>query len=197
MAKGRQSFTLPLRRDELSETYAATALFSAPNCCRTPNPLQIAAFRPGEGPCDPQPPTTTPHTPPDSGAKHRCDPHEAGGLANSPTVLTAESFKPRREGGVGTAGDREEGENRTSRQAYSGRPARMVIGLVPEASNGPASRQLGEAGFQRSNRSSACQSREQRHTGPRTPLHVNEGRPRARYDKKESNRCSQVEYDSC
>jgi hypothetical protein len=55
----------------------------------------------------------------------------------------------------------------------------------PRTSNEPVSPQPGDVGFQRSNQSSACQSREQRHTGPRTPLHVNEGRPRARHDKKE------------
>ncbi len=197
MTYGRQSLALPLRRDELSETSAATALFSASSYCETPKCLQIASFRPAEGSCGLLPFETTPPAPPGNGAKHLCDPHEGSGPAKSPIVLTAESFELRRRGGVGTAGDREEGEDRTSRQAYSGRPARIVIGLVPEASKGPVSPQLGEAGFQRSNRSSACQSREQRHTGPRTPLHVNEGRPRARYDIKESNRCSQVEVDSC
>ena len=74
---------------------------------------------------------------------------------------------------------------------------RMVFGLVPEASNGPVSPQLGDAGSPRPNEFSVCQSREQRDTGPRTPLHASEGRPRARYDKKEHNKCSQVEYDSC
>jgi hypothetical protein len=83
-----------------------------------------------------------------------------------------------------------------SRQAFSGRPAR-ITGQAPGASNRPASPQLGGAGPQRPNQPSACQSREQRQTGPRTPLHENEGRPRATYDKKEHTKCSQVEYDSC
>ena len=56
---------------------------------------------------------------------------------------------------------------------------------------------LGEAGLQRPNKPSACQSREQRQTGPRTPLTENEERPRAKYHKKEYIKCSQVEYDSC
>jgi hypothetical protein len=197
MAYGRQSLALPLRGDESSETYAATVLFSAPGYCETPKCLQIAFFRPAEDSCGLLPFATTPPAPRGNGAKHLCEPQEGNELVKSLIALAAESFELRRRGGAGTAGDREEGEDRTSRQAYSGRPARMVIGLVPEASNGPVSLQSGEAGFQRSNQSSACQSREQRHTGPRTPQHLNEGRPRARYDKKESNRCSQVEYDSC
>jgi hypothetical protein len=165
--------------DRPSETYPPIPLFRLSNCyrdCSAPKSPQIAAFRPAEG-WGALLPAATHVMPLGGGAKHRCD--------------------PRRRGGVGTAGDRGEGENRRSRQAYSGRLAWMVIGWVPEASNGPASLQLGEVGSQRPNRSSACQSREQRDTGPRTPLHLNEGRPRARYDKKESNRCSQVEYDSC
>jgi hypothetical protein len=164
-----------------SETYPAIPLFHLSNYYRdysAPKSLQIAAFLPTEGSCGTLPPAVTPAMPPGDGAKHRCDPH--------------------RRGGAGTAGDREEGENRRSRQAYSGRPARMVYGPVPGTSNGPASLQLGGAGLlQRSNEFSACQSREQRDTGPRTPLHASEGRPRARYDKKEHNKCSQVEYDSC
>ena len=84
-----------------------------------------------------------------------------------------------------------------SRQAFSGRPGWMVLRRVPGASNGPASLQFGEAGLQRPNESSVCQSREQRQTGPRTPLRENEGRPRAKYDKKEHIKCSQVEVDSC
>ena len=208
MAKGRQWLILPLPRDAQcsapdceeeagreehlgvigahgsgdrpSETYPAIPLFRSSNYSRdysTPKSLQIAAFRPAEGSCGALPPAPSPAMPRGDGAKHRCDPH--------------------RRGGVGAAGDRGEGENGRSRQAYSGRLARMVFGLVPEASNGPASLQLGEVGSQRPNRSSACQSREQRDTGPRTPLHASEGRPRARYDKKEHNKCSQVEYDSC
>jgi hypothetical protein len=82
------------------------------------------------------------------------------------------------------------------RQAFSGRPAR-IVGRVPRVSSGLASLQFGEAGLPRPNQSSACQSREQRQTGPRTPLRENEGRPRAKYDKKEHIKCSQVEYDSC
>ena len=162
------------------ETYPAIPLFRSSNCSResgAPKSLEHAVFRLAEGSRGALPPAAMPAMPLGDGAKHRCD--------------------PRRRGGVGIAGDRGEGENRRLRQAYSGRPAWMLIGRVPEASNGPASLQLSEAGLQRSNRSSACQSREQRHIGPRTPLHASEGRPRARYDKKEHNKCSQVEYDSC
>jgi hypothetical protein len=166
--------------DRPLETSPAIPLFRLSNYhrdCGAPKSPQIAAFRPAEGSCGALPTAATPVMPPGDGAKHRCD--------------------PCRGGGVGTAGDRGEGENRRSRQAYSGRLARMVFGWVPEASSGPVSLQLGEVGSQRPNRFSVCQSREQRHTGPRTPLHLNEGRPRARYDKKEYNKCSQVEYDSC
>ena len=152
-----------------SETYPAIPLFRGSNYSRAANSLQIAGFRPAEGSCGPLRPVATSPTPPGNGAKHPC----------------------------GTTGDREEGENRTSQQAYSGRPARTLIGLVPEASNGPASPQSGEVGSQRPNQPSVCQSREQRDTSPRTPLHASEGRPRARYDKKESSKCSQIEYDSC
>ena len=84
----------------------------------------------------------------------------------------------------------------SSRQAFSGRLAR-IVGRTPGTSNGPASLQPGEAGLPRPNQSSACQSREQRQTGPRTPLREKEGRPRAKNDKKEHTKCSQVEYDSC
>ncbi len=151
-----------------SETYPAIPLFRGSNYSGAAKALQIADFRPAKGSRGPLRPATTPPTPWGNGAKHLC----------------------------GITGDREEDENQRSRQAYSGRPAR-IVGLVPEASNGPVSPQAGEAGSQRSNQSSACQSRVQRDTGPRTPLHASEGRPRARYDKKESNRCIQVEYDSC
>jgi len=169
MATASQSLVLLIRgpRGGSSETYSAIPLFRAAGYCRTSNPLQLAGFRPAEGPCEPLSPATISPASSGGGAKHRC------------------------------VGDREEGENQRSRQAYSGRPARMEFGLAPVASNGPVSPQLGDAGSRRSNQSSACQSREQRDTGPRTPLHVNEGRPRARYDTKESNRCNQVEYDSC
>ncbi len=84
----------------------------------------------------------------------------------------------------------------SSRQVFSGSPA-WIVGWAPGAPDGPASSLFGEAGLPRPNQSSACQSREQRQTGPRTPLHENEGRPRATYDKKEHIECSQVEYDSC
>lgn len=164
-----------------SETYPAIPLFRSSNHsgdCGVPKSLQIAAFWPTEGSRGTLPPAAPPAMLPGDGAKNLCDPH--------------------RRGGAGTAGDREEGEKGRSRQAYSGRPVRMVFGQVPEASNGPVSPQLGGTGLlQRSNEFSACQSREQRDTGPRTPLHASEGRPRARYDKKEHNKCSQVEYDSC
>jgi hypothetical protein len=207
MPRGRQSLVLPLPRDAQrfapdcegeagsgkypgvigalhgsgggpSETYPAIPLFCAANYCRASKSLQIGVFCLAGGSCSTLPPSATPAMLPGNGAKHRCDPH--------------------RRGGVGTAGDREEGEDRRSRQTYSGRPAWIVFGLVPEASNRLVSPQLGGAGLlQRSNEFSACQSREQRDTGPRTPLHASEGRPRARYDKKEHNKCSQVEYDSC
>ena len=156
-------------RQGLSETYPPFSLFRKSHHRAPSKSLQGTDFQPAESVCGPPPLARMLPTPPDDGAKHLC----------------------------GIAGDREEGENRTSRQAYSGRPARIVTGLVPEASNRPASPQHGGVGFQRPNQSSVCQSREQRHTGPRTPLHVNEGRPRARYDKKEHIKCSQVEYDSC
>jgi hypothetical protein len=84
----------------------------------------------------------------------------------------------------------------SSRQAFSGRPVR-IVGWVPRVSGGLASLQFGEAALPRPNQSSACQSREQRQTGPRTPLRESEGRPRAKNDKKEHIKCSQVEYDSC
>ncbi len=210
MANGRQLLVLPLPRDTQcfapdcegeagreeylgvigalhglggrpSETYPAIPLFRLSNCCRdcrTSKSLQIAVFRPAEGSCGTLLSGATPAMPPGNGAKHRCD--------------------PCRRGGVGAAGDCGEGENGRSRRAYFGRPARMVFGLVPVASDGLVSPQLGGAGLlQRSNEFSACQSREQRDTDPRTPLHASEGRPRARYDKKEHNKCSQVEYDSC
>ncbi len=207
MAKGRQLFVLSLLRDAPCfapdrkeeagrgtclgvigaphglgdrplETYRVDPLFSSSCSYGAPKSLQIAAFRLAGGSCGALPPVVTPAMPLGDGAKHRCD--------------------PCRRGGVGAAGDCGEGENGRSRQAYSGRPARMVFGLVPVASNGLVSPLLGGAGLlQRSNEFSVCQSREQRDTGPRTPLHASEGRPRARYDKKEHNKCSQVEYDSC
>jgi hypothetical protein len=197
VAKSRQSLALPPPwdaqgymgiigathglGDESSETYSAIASDRAPDYCGTQEPLQIIGFRgfrPAEGPCGPLPPATTRPRSSGGGAKHQCD--------------------TRRRSGAGTVGDREEGKNRKSRQAFSGRPAQILLGLVPEAPNRPVSPQLGGAGlFRRLNELSVCQSRVQRDTGPRTPLHASEGRPRARYDEKESNRCSQVEYDSC
>jgi hypothetical protein len=129
-------------------------------------------------------------------ARKSSRPPDANRLDRSSIALAAVASESRRNGG-GIAGDYEEGRNRRSQQAFSGRPARMVLGRVPVASNGPVPPQLGGAGSQGSNEFSVCRSWEQRDTGPRTPLQVNEGRPRARYDKKESSKCSQVEVDSC
>jgi len=111
-------------------------------------------------------------------------------------VLTAAASEPRRSGGA-VIGEYKEGRSRISLQAFSGRPARVVLELVPETSNGSVPPQFGGAGSRRSNEFSACRRWEQRDTGPRTPLHENEERPRARYDKKERSKCSQVEVDSC
>jgi hypothetical protein len=180
----------------VSETYPAIPLFRTSNHPEHQKSLQIEAFRPTRGGRPPLPPARMSHTPPGNGAKHLCDPHEASRPAKSPTVLTAESFNPRLTGGADTTGDREEGENRRSRQAYSGRPAR-IAGWVPEASNGPAPRQFSGEDLERPNHSSACRRREQRHAGPRTPLRENEWRPRANYNEKEHIKCRQVEYDSC
>ncbi len=177
-----------------SETYPATALFLSLASSAPLKSLQTRDFRPDGNACGTPPLARKSPAPSQEGAKH---PYEADAPIKSSIAFATESFDPRDKNRVGAAGDHEEDGNPTSRQAFSGRPARIVIGQVPETSKGSASPRLGEAGSQRPNQSSACQSREQRHTGPRTPLHVNEGRPRARYDKKEYNKCSQVEYDSC
>jgi hypothetical protein len=190
------SFVPLLPEGRQSETDSAAAGCREFNQLGGPKSLQLVAFRPAEGYYGPPRPVPTPPTPPGGRAKNRCDPNQARRLAKSPIALVAGSSDLYRKGGVGAVDDHEEGENPTSRQAFSGRSA-GTVGRVPEASNGTASPQSGVAGSQRPNQFSACQSREQRYTGPRTPLHVNEGRPRARYDKKESNRCSQVEVDSC
>ena len=110
--------------------------------------------------------------------------HPAGNLGGLPSPGRVSSTSP---------GDR---AKPSSRQAFSGRPPR-IVGRAPGAPDGPASSLLGEAGLPRPNQPSVCQSREQRQTGPRTPLREKEGRPRAKYDKKEHIKCSQVEYDSC
>jgi hypothetical protein len=128
-------------------------------------------------------------------AKKTSRPPDANRLDKGSIALAAAS-ESRRSGGA-IAGDYEEGRNRRSQQAFSGRPARMVLERAPVASNGPVPPQHGGTGSQRPNEFSACRSWEQRDTGPRAPLQVNEGRPRARYDKKESSKCSQVEVDSC
>ncbi len=151
-----------------SETYPADTPVRASGCRRTLKLPQITGFRP------------------------------AGDLGGLPSFGRVSSI---------SSGDRAKpsrslqpfsGEGATSRslQAFSGRSVRMQ-GRVPGASNGSASPRFGGAGLQRPNQSSVCQSREQRQTGPRTPLTENEGRPRARNDKKERIKCSQVEYDSC
>jgi hypothetical protein len=119
-------------------------------------------------------------------------PDDRGSIA----LAAAAASESRRSGGA-IAGDYEEGRNSRSQQAFSGRLARIVLERVPVALNGPVPPLCGGAGSQGSNEFSACWSWEQRDTGPRTPLQVNEGRPRARYDKKESSKCSQVEVDSC
>jgi hypothetical protein len=129
-------------------------------------------------------------------AKDSSRPPDENRLDKGSIALAAAASESRPSCGA-IAGDYEEGRNNRSQQAFSGRPARMVLERVPVASNRPMPPQLGGAGSQRPNEFSACRSWEQRDTGPRTPLQVNEGRPRARYDKKESSKCSQVEVDSC
>lgn len=184
------------RRYRQSETVPATVGRGESGQCGAPKSLQIKAFPLTEGSCGSPSLAKTPSTPRGGCAKNRCDPKGAGKFVRSPTALTTESPDPSHEGGIDIADDQEEGENPTSPQAFSGRPA-GVAGRVPKASNETASPQPGVASSQRPNQSSACQSREQRQTGPRTPLRENEGRPRAKYDKKEHIKCSQVEVDSC
>ncbi len=186
----------PTQQHRQSETYLATIGCGESDQRGAPKSLQIAAFRPADGSCSSPPLAKISSRTPGSGAKNRCDPKGASKFVKSPTALKTESSDPFHKAGVGAADDQEEGEHPTSPQAFSGRPV-GTVGRVPEASNETASPQSGVAGSQRPNQSSACQSREQRHTGPRTPLHVNEGRPRANYNKKEHSKCIKVEYDSC
>jgi hypothetical protein len=185
-----------MQQHRQSETDPATI-----GCCEIsqheePEPLLIAAFCPIDGLRSSSPLATMAPKPPGSGAKNRCDPNEASGFVKISATLKAETPDLLRKGGVGTAGNHEEGEHPRSPQAFSGRPA-ATTGRVPEVSNETAKPQSGVAGSQRPNQSSACQSREQRHTGPRTPLRKLKGRPRANYNKKEHSKCIKVEYDSC
>ena len=178
---------------EPSETYLAIALRRESDHRGPSKSLQIAAFCPTVSSCGRRLPAGTS---PKDGAEHPRDRYEGSGLAKGLCALATESFDSRGKGGAGVA-EGQEDEHRRSRQAFSGRAARMV-GWTPGASNRPASLPLGEAGLlPRLNQFSACRRWEQRQTGPRTPLHENEGRPRAMYDKKEHIKCSQVEYDSC
>jgi hypothetical protein len=147
------------------------------------NHLQNAIFWLPARPVGRLPLGTSLSLPPGRAAKNSSRPPDANRLDRGLGALVAAASESRRSGGA-IAGDYEEGRNRRSQQAFSGRPARMVLERVPEASNGPVPPQHGGTGSQRSNEFSACQSWEQRDTGPRTPLQVNEGRPRARYDQK-------------
>lgn len=179
-----------------SETYPCANENSRAACCGLVNVLQTPHFwlrKPlserlslGQSPALPQ----------RKGAKRSPYPLRTNRLDRSPIGSAVAALESRRGGGT-VAGDDEEGRKRRSIRDFSGRPARTVLEPVPEASNGPVPPQLGGAGSQRSNQFSVCQSWEQRDSGPRTPLHANEGRPRARYDEKENSKCSQVEYDSC
>jgi hypothetical protein len=184
MLTGRQS------REGSSETYPATPAFRASNHREPTKLLQITDFCLAGDSFGTPAPKNIPSTSSDDPAKNQ---HEADEFDQSLSAFATELFD---QGRVDAADGHEEDGNPTSRQAFSGRPAR-IIGRIPGASNRPESLQLGEAGLQGPNQPSACQSREQRQTGPRTPLHENEGRPRATYDKKEHIKCSQVEYDSC
>jgi hypothetical protein len=179
-----------------SETYSDTGGRHKSGRCSATNYLQNATSPLRGTPKMRLPQAPNPSLSPGRGAKNSPRPPEANRLPWSLIALQVGALEPRRRGGT-IVGDDEEGRIRTSLQAFSGRLARMAFERVPEASKGPVPLQLGGAGSERQNQSSACQSREQRNTGPRTPLHVNEGRPRARYDKKERSKCSQVEYDSC
>jgi hypothetical protein len=185
MVTGRQS------GEGSSETYSATLPFRASSHREPPKLPQIVDFCVAANSFGLPVPESMSSTLSEDRAKHQ---HEANEFAKSWSALITKSFD---QGRVGAPDEHEEEDrNATSRQAFSGRSAR-IVGRVPEASRGPASSQFGEAGFKRPNQFSACQRREQRQTGPRTPLHENEGRPRATYDKKEHIKCSQVEYDSC
>ncbi len=183
MAAGRQSLVPPLPRDEhrfAPDRGQGAGRWKDPGLVGAAHGLQrgpsetyaaSALFRASGYYKTPKPPQNTDF----------CPTAELGGLPSPGRVSST------------PLGDR---AKPSSRQAFSGRPAR-ILGRTPGTSNGSTSLQLGEAGFPRPNQSSACQSREQRQTGPRTPLREKEGRPRAKYDKKEHIKCSQVEYDSC
>jgi hypothetical protein len=179
-----------------SETHPSTNERSGTGCGRSINCLQTGMF--WSVPCTDERLPLTPGLCPSwrFGAKKSFHPPEASRLHRSPIACTVGALEPR-QSDEAIIGDDEESRNYTPLQTFSGRLARTTFERVPEASNGLVPLQLGGTGSERLNQSSACQSREQRNTGPRTPLHVNEGRPRARYDKKERSKCSQVEYDSC
>jgi hypothetical protein len=182
--------------EQQSETASATSERNKSSRRSAANLPQNTHFSLDARPEERLPLASSPSLPPERGAKNSPRPPEANRLPWSLIALRVGALEPRRSGGA-IIGDDEEGRIRTSLQAFSGRPAQTVLERAPEASNGSVPPQLGGASSERLNQSSACQSREQRNTGPRTPLHVNEERPRARYDKKERSKCSQVEYDSC
>jgi hypothetical protein len=159
--------------------------------------LLFTAFQPPGALDERWPVAASPYPSRANGAKPCGVPSEASRPSRASVLSSvAGSLEPRRSGGA-TAGDDEESSIAGSQQAFSGRPASAVLGRVPTALNGPAPRQLGGVGPERLNQSSACRRWVQRHTGPRTPLREIEGRPRAKSDKKESSKCSQVEVDSC